>query len=97
MDDCGFYLSSCHVIIQYLLYLSGQFMIKGMAVDPIKKILTYPDGRDPVAVEMDDVMTGKKCWKAMNPGHQGEGLIKGSILDYMVSNLLKDDFKLKDF
>ena len=33
----------------------------------------------------------------MNPGHQGEGLIKGSVLDYMVSNLLEADFKLKDF
>jgi len=72
-------------------------MVKGMAIDPVKKILTYPDGRDPVPVEMDNVMTGKKCWKAMNPGYQGEGLIKGSILDYMVSNLLEDDFKLKDF
>ena len=68
-------------------------MVKGMAIDPIKKILTYPDGRDPVPVEMDDVMTGKECWKAMNLGYQGEGFIKGSILDYMVSNLLEDDFK----
>ena len=72
-------------------------MVKGMAIDSIRKILTFPDGRDPVPVEMNDVMTGKTCWKAMNPGHQGEGLIKGSVLDYMVSNLLEDDFKLKDF
>ena len=72
-------------------------MVKGMAIDPMKKILTYPGGRDPVPVEKDDVMTGKTCWKAMNPGHQGEGLIKGSVLDYMVSNLLDEDFKLKKF
>ena len=72
-------------------------MVKGMAIDPIKKMLTYPDDYDPVPVETDDAMTGKICWKAMNPGHQGEGLIKGSVLDYMVSNLLADDFKLKDF
>ena len=72
-------------------------MVKGIDIDPIKKILTYPDGRDPVPVEMDDVMTGKTCCKAMNPGHQGEGLIKGSVLDYTVSNFLGDDFKLKDF
>ena len=77
--------------------LPGQFMVKGMAVDPIKKILTYPDNRDPIPVEIDNVMTGKTCWKAMNPGHQGEGLIQGSILNYMVSSLLEDDFKLKDF
>ena len=62
-------------------------MVKGMSVDPIKKILTYPDSRDPVAVELDDVMTGKTCWKAMNPGHQGERLIEGNILEYMVSTL----------
>ena len=72
-------------------------MVKGVAIDSIKKILTFPDGRDPVPVEMDNVMMGKTCWKAMNPGHQGEGLIKGSILDYMVSDLLKEDFKLKNF
>ena len=72
-------------------------MIKGMAIDPIKKILTYPDGHDPVAVELDNVITGRTCWKAMNPGHQGEGLIEGSILHYLVSSLLEDDFKLKKF
>ena len=71
-------------------------MVKGIAIDPIRKILTYLDNHDPVAVEMDEVMTGKKCWKVMNPGHQGEGLIRGSILDYMVFNLLKDDFKFKN-
>ena len=79
------------------MYISGQFMVKGMAIDSMKKILTYPDGRDPVPVEKDDVMTGKTCWKAMNPGYQGEGLIKGFVLDYMVSNLLADDFKLQKY
>ena len=78
------------------MYLLGQFMVKGMAVDHIKKILTYPDGRDPVPVEKDNVMTGRTCWKALNHGYQGEGLIKGSVLDYMVSNLLENDFKFKD-
>ena len=72
-------------------------MVKGITIDPIRKILTYPDGHDPVSIEKGDVMTGKTCWKAMNPGHQGEGLIKGSVLYYMVSNLLEDDFKLKNF
>ena len=72
-------------------------MVKGMTIDPIKKILTYPDNHNPVPVEMDNVMTGKTCWKAIYPGHQGEGLIKGAVLDYMVSSLLDDDFKLKNF
>ena len=40
-------------------------MVKGMAIDLIKKILTYPDGHDPVPVEKDDVMIGKTHWKAM--------------------------------
>ena len=46
-------------------------MVKGTDVDPIKKILTYPDNCNAVAVEVDNVMIGKTCWKAMNPGHQG--------------------------
>ena len=44
-------------------------MVKGIAIDPVKKILIYPDDHDPTPVEMDDVMTGKTCWKAMNPDH----------------------------
>ena len=72
-------------------------MVKGMSVDPIKKILTYPNSHDPVAVELDNVMTGKTCWKAINIGHQGKGLIEGNFLDYVVSSLLKSDFKLKKF
>ena len=68
-----------------------------MSIDSIKKILTYPGSYDPVAVELDNVMTGKTCWKAMNTGHQGEGLIEGDILDYMVSSLLKDDFIVRNF
>jgi len=72
-------------------------MVKGKSVDPIKKIPTYPDSHDAVAVELDNVMTGNTCWKAMNPGHQGEGLIEGDVLDYIVSNLLENNFKFKKF
>jgi len=64
-------------------------MVNGMSVDQRKKILTYPDSHDPVAVELDNVMTGKTCWKVTNPGRQGEGLVKGNFLDYVVSSLLK--------
>ena len=32
----------------------------------------------------------------MNPGHQAEGVIRRFVLDYMVSNLFDDDFKLKN-
>ena len=69
----------------------GQFMQKGADVDTHKEILVYADGRDPVPVVKDTVMTGKLCWKAMNFGKQGEGLIKGKILDYYVSSILKTD------
>ena len=48
-------------IYKCLCLLPGQFMVKGMNIDPIKKILTYPDDHDPVAVEIDNVMTGKTC------------------------------------
>jgi len=46
-----------------------------------------PDGHDPVPVTKDTTVTGKPdkpCWKAMNNGIQGEGLIKGNVLDYMI-------------
>ena len=88
-------LTCMHISYIETCILLGQLMVKGMEIDPIKKILVYPDNRDPVPVETDNAMTGKTCWKAMNPGRQGEGLIKGSILDYMVSSLLEDDFVLK--
>ena len=73
-------------------------MTKGIDIDVQKQILIYPDSRDPVPVTKDTKTTGnpnKPCWKTMNIGIQGEGLIKGNILDYMVSNILADDFAFK--
>ena len=73
-------------------------MTKGLDIDSRKQILIYPDDRDPVPVTKDTKMTGdpnKPCWKAMNNGIQGEGLIRGNILDYVVSNILEDDFAFK--
>jgi len=73
-------------------------MVKGMDIDTTKELLIYPDGHNPVPVTKDTVMTGnpdKPCWKTMNNGIQGEGLIKGNVLDYMVSNILADDFAFK--
>ena len=71
---------------------TGQFMHKDIDIDTQKEILVYSDDRDPVPVTKDSVMTGKECWKAMNYGNQGEGLIKGKILDYYASHILKTDF-----
>ena len=73
----------------------GQFMAKGLDIDSQKQMLVYSDGHDPVPVTKDTKMSGdgnRPCWKAMNNGIQGEGLIKGHVLDYMVSNILEDDF-----
>ena len=50
-----------------LIYFPGQFMVKGMAIDPIRKMLTYPDNHDPAVVEMDKLMTGKKCHESWPP------------------------------
>ena len=74
-------------------------MTKGLDIDSQRKILIYPDGHNPVPVTKDTKMIGdsnKPCWKAMNNGNQGEGLIRGNILDYVVSNILEDDFAFKN-
>ena len=36
------------IITVYVKCLSDQFMVKGMAIDPMRKMLTYPDNHDPV-------------------------------------------------
>jgi len=66
----------------------GQFMKRGMDIDTQREMLIYSDGRDPVPVTRDSVMTGKWCWKVKNFGHQGEGLIEGDILDYVMPSIL---------
>ena len=72
-------------------------MKKGINIDSKKEILVYSDGRDPVPVTRDFVMTGKWCCKANNYGHQGEGLIEGDILDYVVPNVLQSPDNLRNF
>ena len=70
-------------------------MTKDIDIDVQKQILIYPDGRDPMPVTKDTRMTSnfnKPCWKT---GIQGEKLIKGDIRDYVVSNILEDDFAFK--
>ena len=66
-------------------------MRRGIYIDAQKQLLMYLDGRDPVPVARNSEMTGnfgKECWKAMNFGNQGEGLIIGKILNYVVPHLL---------
>ena len=63
-------------------------MKKGIEIDTQKNMLIYPDGRDSVPVIEDFAMAGRKCWKAMNYGNQGAGLIQGDILNYVTENIL---------
>ena len=65
-------------------------MTKNVNIDVKREMLIYSDGRNPIPVTKDTAMTGKSCWKALNYGHQGEGLIKGNILDYVMSHILAD-------
>ena len=85
--------------ISYLIYcvIAGQFMRKGVHLDNQRQMLMFSDGRYPVPVIRDSAMTGgsgKECWKAMNFGNQGEGLIIGKILNYVVPHLLSDDLNI---
>ena len=78
-----------------IVSIIGQFMRKGIDIDTKKSLLTFYDGRDPVPVTRDTSMTGnsQECWKAMNYGNQGEGLIKGKVLDYVVPHILAKKIK----
>ena len=44
-----------------------------------------------------EISTGhdEHCWTTINTGMQGEGLIKGTYHDYVVSDILSTDFKFK--
>ena len=70
-------------------------MKKGIEIDTQKNVLIYPDDHDPVPVIEDFVMAGRKCWKSMNYGNQGEGFIQGDILDYVMKNILSTSKFLK--
>ena len=81
-------------IIQLHNYYSCRSVYeKGVEIDTRKKILIYPDGRNPVPVNEDHAMAGKGCWKAMNYGNQGEGLIEGNVLDYVMGNIMETKTK----
>ena len=68
-------------------------MTKHIEIDTQRKMLIYPDGHDPVPVNEDFVTARKACWKSMNNGTQGEGLIQGNILDYVMENILETKTK----
>ena len=74
-------------------------MGKGVEIDSTKSILIRPNF-PPIPIVKSSYMSGKnhvtqQCWKAMNTGNQGEGLIEGTILDYVVPNLIDKNFQFK--
>ena len=82
--------------------LSGQFFRKGVEIDEVRKILIMPDKepvpvmRRPVWSFMErEVADDQLCWTAMNPGYQGDGLIDGKYLDYLVDDVLNTKWSFK--
>lgn len=70
---------------------AGQFMVKGVEIDAIKQILIRP-GFEPVPIKSSiNWNSSDYCWVAKNVGNQGEGLIKGSIYDYIVDTVESTD------
>ena len=62
-------------------------MVNGIEVDSTKQMLIRP-GFEPVPVEPSKTWDSPdNCWLAKNIGNQGEGLIEGSIYDYIVSSI----------
>ncbi len=82
------------------IHCAGQFLRKGVDIDETRRILQLP-GMEPVPVMRKpiwhfmerDTPEEKLCWVAMNPGYQGKRLIEGSYLDYVVDDILSDNFK----
>ena len=66
----------------------GQFIKQGIEIDTQREMLIFSDGHLPLPVINDSSMTNRQCWRVANYGNQGEGLIRGSIFDYIVSHLL---------
>ena len=69
-------------------------MVNGVEVDPVKQMLIQPEC-EPVPVEPSkNWNTEDNCWLVKNVGKQGEGLIRGSIYDYIVTNIESADVSL---
>ena len=69
-------------------------MVNGIAVDSTRKVLVR-SGFEPVpVVSSKNWNSPDNCWLAKNAGNQGEGLIEGSIYDYIVSSIESTDLAL---
>ena len=78
--------------------LLGQFFCPGYSIDHTTKLLHFPDNKEPVPVmrrpiwsfmetKVNELTGAELCWMAMNVGYEGEGLLRGHYLDYVVSDL----------
>lgn len=77
-----------------------------MVIDKEHGLLLMPD-KAPVPVEWRpawrhtelkrnrDTLALVNCWTAMNAGRQGDGLINGHYLDYVVQGVLSSGFYLQ--
>ena len=66
-------------------------MVKDVEVDSTKYMLIRP-GFEPVPVELSKTWDkSDKCWLVKNTGNQREGLIEGSIYDYIVTSIESTD------
>ena len=75
-------------------------MAKGIVMDHMKQILIRPD-HPPVPVRLHHIWDYSQsntdqlpsCWLVVN---DGEGLIDGNILDYVVDDLLQEKFSFNN-
>jgi len=91
------------VALNYFYSTTGQFLSKGIEIDPLKEILIRRFDLEPVPIlrsegwDLQNDQPVIKCWKAMNVGSQGEGLIEGSVSDYMVQSITDKIFLFNKF
>ena len=70
-------------------------MVNGVEVDSTRKMLIR-SGFEPVPIEPSKTWNSPdNCWLTKNVGNQGEGLIEGSIYDYIVSSIDSTNLLLK--
>jgi hypothetical protein len=74
----------------------GQFFNQGTKIDKENRQLVLPK-RSPIPVNLEDpkpeVHHKSQCWRPQTPGYQGEGLIEGDYVEYVVSSVFATDFK----
>ena len=86
-----------YIVTILLSPTSGQFFNKGVSIDVKRHELVMPSERS-VRVELKEYwpeVHQKKgnCWRAMNPGYQGDELIEGHYLDYVVDHVFATEFE----